>query len=421
VYQVQNSQALVAAHRRVFGRRRGRAVVARTVLLLGLTSLFTDISSEMVSTILPLYLVYTVGLSPVAFGLVDGLYQGGGALVRVASGFVGDRFRRHKEVAVVGYGLSAICKLGFLAVGGAVGALSSIIVLDRTGKGIRTAPRDALISLSTPREQLGAAFGVHRALDTTGAMLGPLLAFGMLALAPGRFDAIFVVSFCIALVGLGILFFFVENHRDERPASEAPAVSLRSAFGLLRSRHFTLVIGIGCLLGLATISDGFVYVGLQHQLGFETRFLPLLYVGTSLVYMLLAAPVGKLADRFGRVKVFIAGYLLLLALYATILVPNLTAVALIGCLVLFGVYYAATDGVLMAISSALLPEEMRGSGLALVTTGTTVSRLLGSLAFGALWTVAGLNAAVTVFIAALVVAVAVTAIAGRGLARATNA
>jgi MFS family permease len=421
VYQVQNSQALVAAHRRLIGRRRARTVVARTVVLLGLTSLFTDISSEMVSTILPLYLVYTVGLSPVAFGLVDGLYQGGGALVRVASGFVGDKFRRHKEVAVVGYGLSAVCKLGFLVVGGAVGALSSIIVLDRTGKGIRTAPRDAMISLSTPREQLGTAFGVHRALDTTGAMLGPLLAFGMLALAPGRFDAIFVVSFCVALVGLGILVLFVQNQGDDRPADEAPAVSLRSAARLLESRKFTLVIAIGCLLGLATMSDGFVYVGLQHRLGFETRFLPLLYVGTSVVYMLLAVPVGKLADKLGRLKIFVAGYLLLLALYATILVPNLTPVALVGCLVLFGLYYAATDGVLMAISSALLPEETRGSGLALVTTGTTLARLFGSLAFGALWTFAGLNVAVIAFIAALSTGIVVTAIAGRGVARATNA
>jgi MFS family permease len=421
VYQVQNSQALVAPHRRLFGRRRAGVVVGRTVLLLGLTSLFTDISSEMVSTILPLYLVYTVGLSPVAFGLVDGLYQGGGALVRVASGFVGDRFRRHKDVAVVGYGLSAVCKLGFLVVGGAVGALSSIIVLDRTGKGIRTAPRDALISLSTPREQLGTAFGVHRALDTTGAMLGPLLAFGMLAAAPGRFDAIFVVSFCVALIGLGILVLFVKNHRDDRADNAAPAVSIRSAFALLRRRHFALLIGLGCLLGVATISDGFIYVGLQHRLGFETRFLPLLYVGTSIVYMLLAVPVGKLADKFGRLKIFVAGYLLLLALYATLLVPNLTAVALVGCLVLFGLYYAATDGVLMAIATPLLPEETRGSGLALVTTGTTLSRLLGSLAFGALWTFGGLGTAVVVFSVALCGGIAVTALAGRGLARATNA
>jgi len=162
-------------------------------------------------------------------------------------------------------------------------------------------------------------------------------------------------------------------------------------------------------------------VGLQHRLGFETRFLPLLYVGTSIVYMLLAVPVGKLADRFGRFKIFVAGYLLLLALYATLLVPNLTAVALVGCLVLFGLYYAATDGVLMAIATPLLPEETRGSGLALVTTGTTLSRLLGSLAFGALWTFGGLGTAVVVFSVALCGGIAMTALAGRGLARATNA
>ena len=423
MYQVQDSQALVAAHRRLFARRRAGRLVAPTVLLLGLTSLFTDISSEMVSTILPLYLVYTVGLSPIAFGLIDGLYQGAGALVRVASGFVGDRFRRHKEVAVLGYGLSAVCKLAFVVVGGAVGALSAIIVLDRTGKGIRTAPRDAMISLSTPREELGTAFGVHRALDTTGAMIGPLVAFGMLAIAPGRFDAIFVVSFFIALIGLGILTLFVKNHRDERAAEDdtKPPVSLRSAAGLLKSRNFSLLIGIGCALGFATISDGFIYVGLQHRLGFETRFLPLLYVGTSIVYMLLAVPVGKLADRFGRLRIFASGYILLLGLYATILVPDLSAVALVGCLLLFGAYYAATDGVLMAIASPLLPEETRGSGLAFVTTGTTLSRLFGSLAFGALWTFAGLNAAVVVFIVALSLGIIGTAIFGRGVARATNA
>src|SRR5215216_1313925 len=172
MYGVQDSGALVAAHRSLFGRRR---VVGRTVLLLGLTSLFTDVSAEMVATVLPLYLVYTLGLSPLAFGVADGLYQGGAALVRVASGFVGDRWRRHKTVAAVGYGLSAACKLGYLVVGGALGGLSALILLDRTGKGIRTAPRDALISLSTPREHLGRAFGVHRALDTAGAMIGPLL------------------------------------------------------------------------------------------------------------------------------------------------------------------------------------------------------------------------------------------------------
>ena len=187
MYQAENIRAVLAG--------RGRGVrglwprVNRTVFLLGLTSLFTDISSEMVATILPLYLVYTLGFTPLQFGFIDGLYQGASALVRIASGLVGDRWQRHKEVAVLGYGLSAICKPAFLLVGAAWGGLVAVILVDRTGKGIRTAPRDALISLSTPREELATAFGVHRALDTVGAMLGPLLAFCAAGAPPRAFQA----------------------------------------------------------------------------------------------------------------------------------------------------------------------------------------------------------------------------------------
>ena len=128
----------------------------------------------MVVTVLPLYLVYVGGFSPLAFGLIDGIYNGAIAIVRLASGYIGDRWRRHKEVAVTGYGISAVCKLLLLGVGTAVSAIGAVVLLDRAGKGIRTAPRDAMISLSTPKEELGTAFGVHRAMDTTGAMLGPL-------------------------------------------------------------------------------------------------------------------------------------------------------------------------------------------------------------------------------------------------------
>jgi len=126
--------------------------VSRNVIGLGFTSLFTDISSEMVSAVLPIYLVLFLRLSPLQFGLVDGLYQGIGALVKIAFGFAADRLARHKEVAFVGYALSAACKIGLLAVGSAVGLLAAVVIADRTGKGIRTAPRDALISLSSPRE-----------------------------------------------------------------------------------------------------------------------------------------------------------------------------------------------------------------------------------------------------------------------------
>ena len=195
MYQVADSNILARGGRALVGRGT-HVQVSRTVVLLGLTSLFTDISSEMVTTILPLYLIYSLGLSPLQFGVIDGVQQGASSLVRVAAGFTADRFGRYKEVAVLGYGLSAACRIGFLLVGRSWGLIGAVVFLDRTGKGIRTAPRDALISLSTPKEHLGVAFGVHRALDTAGAVLGPLIAFGLLLLAPQGFDSIFIVSFC---------------------------------------------------------------------------------------------------------------------------------------------------------------------------------------------------------------------------------
>src|SRR3954451_9686911 len=235
MYQVSDSTALLRGHRRLLSRAPSAPRVTRTVVLLGLTSLVTDISSEMVVTVLPLYLVYVGGFTPLAFGLIDGLYQGATALVGLASGFIGDRWRRHKDVAASGYGLSAVSKLLLATIGTAVSGVGAIVPLDRIGKAIRTAPRDTMISLATPRDQLGTAFGVHRALDTTGAVLGPILAFAMLAVAPLAFHSLFLVSFCIALVGVALLVLFVDPQRVAPDAGAAPATpSLRGAFRLAR-------------------------------------------------------------------------------------------------------------------------------------------------------------------------------------------
>ena len=317
MYQVSDSTALLRGHRRLLSRGRAEPAVSRTVVLLGLTSLLTDISSEMVVAVLPLYLVAVGGFSPLAFGVIDGLYNGATAVVRLASGFIGDRFDRHKEVAAAGYGLSAICKLLLLMVGTAVSAIGAVVLLDRTGKGIRTAPRDAMISLSTPKEQLGTAFGVHRAMDTTGAMLGPLVAFGLLALAPLAFDSVFLVSFCIALLGVGVLVLFVRG-RARTPDAGVPEKrpSLRGAFGLLGQRRFRALLAAGAALSLATASDAFIFLALQEQLDLGNSLFPLLFVGSAGTFMVLAVPMGRLADRFGRGRVLLGGYALLLVVYA---------------------------------------------------------------------------------------------------------
>ena len=390
--------------------------VGRTVVLLGLTSLLTDISSEMVVAVLPLYLVYVGGFSPLAFGLIDGIYNGATAIVRLSSGFAGDRWRRHKEIAVAGYGVSALCKLLLMTVGTAVSAIGAVVLLDRTGKGIRTAPRDAMISLSTPREQLGTAFGVHRALDTTGALLGPLVAFGLLALSPQAFDSVFLVSFCIAVLGVAVLALLVPPMRElGRVGRRAAAPSLRQALGLMRvARYRALVMAAG-VLSLATASDAFIFLILQEELDLGASLFPLLFVGSAGAFMLLAVPLGRLADRIGRDRVFLGGYGLLLGIYAILLSPVGGWLLLTTALGLLGAYYAATDGVVMALGSAVVPEESsEEAGLALLGTATSLARLIASVAFGGLWTLWGADAAIVIFGVALLAAAGLAAALLRG-------
>jgi hypothetical protein len=323
---------------------------------------------------------------------------------------VSDRWRRHKQVAAAGYGLSAVCKLGLLAVGGMWAGIAGMILLDRTGKGVRTAPRDAMISLSTPAADLGRAFGVHRTLDTTGALLGPLVAFALLAAIPGAFDAVFVTSFCAAVIGLGVLVLFVEEPVLAPSPPRTSAGSRQVVLGLLGNTRVRALVVAATVLGLATVSDGFVYLALQRQASLPVGFFPLLAVGTAFVYMLLAAPLGRLADRAGRGLVLLAGHLLLVVVYAILLSAASGVVVVALSLGLLGAQYAATDGMLAALTSAVLPAGVRTSGLALVATGTALSRLAGSVLFGAVWAVWGLRAALAGFLVGQLVAVAVAAL-----------
>jgi MFS family permease len=411
MYTVQDTSSI----RRNLTTGRLKERVGGTVLLLGTCSLLTDISSEMVSAILPLYLVATLGFSPLQYGFVDGLYQGASAIVRLISGFLGDRLNRHKSVAAFGYGLSAVCKLGLAVVGGALGGLSALILLDRTGKGIRTAPRDAMISLSAPKKELGLAFGVHRAMDTAGAMIGPVLAFVLLAAAPNAFSNLFLVSFFIGMLGFFVIALLVREPRQKAPAAEKP--DLKAAAKLLQATEFRALTIAGAALGLATVSDGFIYLTLRQQVDFSNAVFPLLATGTAVLYMLLAAPLGRVADRFGRARVLIGGYVVLLAVYCLLLLPSAGYASLIAVLALLGTYYAATDGVLMAMGSEHIPEALRGSGLALLGTATSITRLFASILFGVLWTLAGVETAIALFAAGLVIAMAL-AVRGLKVARA---
>ncbi|MFD7374549.1 MFS transporter [Streptomyces mirabilis] len=419
------------------------------MLALGAVSLITDVSSEMVTAVLPLYLVTGLGLSPLGFGLLDGIYNGFSALVRLIGGHLADRGGgRHKWVAGFGYALSAACK-PLLLLAHTLTPIGLILAADRTGKGLRTAPRDALISLSSTPETRGRAFGVHRAMDTAGALFGPLVAFLILRATVDGYDAVFTVSFCVAVVGVLVLVLFVPNSvngartkpdpdgartksapDDARTKSApdgtrtksapdgarspatgtapqatsgdtAPRPTLRAALALLARPDLRRVTLCALLLGLATVSDSFVYLLLQRRLGVPDRWFALLPLGTAAAFLLLAVPLGRLADRVGRWRVFLAGHAALLLAYALLLTSWHGTALPYAVLLLHGCFYAATDGVLMAVASESVPEELRSSGLALVQTGQALARFVCSLGFGAAWTAWGDRTALTASTVAL--------------------
>ncbi|MEN3357204.1 MAG: hypothetical protein V7637_1186 [Mycobacteriales bacterium] len=397
-----------AADQAASGRRRLAARrVSGAVVAMGFVSFFTDTSAEMVTAILPLYLVLQVGLTPLAYGVVDGIYQGVTVAVRILGGYAADRWRRPKLVCGVGYGLSAITKLGLLGVSSA-GSISGLLAVDRTGKGLRTAPRDAIIAGSTEPAGLGRAFGVHRAMDTAGAMLGPLIAFALLAAVPGSYNSVFVMSFAIAVIGLAVLGLFAPDVRWS--GDGAQRASLRGLGRLLRDRRLLLVTVVAGVLALVTVSDGFVYLTLQKKLAAATEVFPLFALGTATVYLALAVPFGRLADRVGRRTVFVGGHIGLLGSYLLLLAPVPALVACVGALALFGAYYAATDGVLSATAAELLPAHLRTSGLAIVQTAVAGGRLCSSLLFGLAWTLLGnQTGALGIFAVALAVAIPIGA------------
>lgn len=374
------------------------ARVSPVVWKLGLTSFLTDISSEMVYSVLPVYLVLHLHLSPLQYGAIDGVYNGlAVVLVSLAGGLVADLSKRHKEVALAGYGLSAVCKMLLLAAGGLWGWIIVVVGLDRIGKGARSAPRDAMISLNTHPHLMASAFAVHRALDAGGALLGPIVAFVLLAQLPGGFDVLWVTSFLFAILGVSALWLYVPKPKANLFTVDRQ-ISRRSLSALLASPRFATLAGCGLFLSLATVNDGFIYLVLQQKGGTNAGFLPLFFVATAASYMLFSIPVGFCADRFGRAPIFLSGYVVLGFIYLLLLsMPDIGLLTQVGCLLLLGLYYAGTEGVLMAMASSVVSPEMRTSGLAILATAIALGKMGSSVLFGWMWDAYGVWSAISVY------------------------
>lgn len=394
------------------GATRRTARVSSTVVALGVVSLLTDVSSEATAAVLPLYLTAALGLSVVAYGVIDGLYQGVSSAVRIAAGWAADRGDHPKHVALVGYGLSAASRLGLLFASG-FGAITAVVVGDRIGKGIRTAPRDALIAASSPPTELGRSFGVHRMLDTGGAAAGPVIAFVVLLLVPEGYRTVFVVSLAFALLGIVVLGALVPDRRPRAERARNGAAPAPFRWRLLAAPRLTRLLVAAGLLGLVTIGDGFLYLVLHDRLDFAPMWFPLLFVGTNVVYFSLAVPIGRLGDRIGGRRVFIGGQVSLLGAYALAALPLAGAEAVtasVTCLVALGAFYASTDGILAALASAFVPVEARTSGIAAAQTVVAATRFIAATAFGLLWFALGSSTALAVVACALAALIPVAAL-----------
>ncbi len=396
--------------------RRGLRTVSSTVVAFGIVSMLTDISSESITAILPLYVTAYLGLSTIAFGFLDGLYQGISALVRIAGGYTSDRVGRPKWVAFVGYAVAAVARVGLLFASGFT-ALTLVISADRIGKGIRTAPRDAVITAASRPEDLGVSFGVHRTLDNIGAAVGPLLAFLILLLIPNGYGTIFLASLAFAVIGVMILGLFVPNVRTGpvlAPASrrDGAASGPRPKFdwATVVSGPMRRVLAAAGILGLLTIGDGFIYLVLQARSDFAAQWFPLMYVGTNIAFLGLAIPLGRLADRVGRARVFVLGHLGLLAAYVIAVLPLQDVVATLLCLLFLGAFYAATDGVLAALAAQLTTPETHGTGIAAAQTVVAIARFLSAAGFGILWYALGREISLFLVAGALVVAIPLIAV-----------
>jgi MFS family permease len=352
-----------------------------SVVVLGFVSLCMDISSELVHSLLPLFLVGVLGASTLTVGLIEGIAEATAALAKMFSGVISDRVGKRKLLVVIGYGLSAVTKPLF-PVAGSVGTILAARFADRIGKGIRGAPRDALITDITPERIRGAAFGLRQALDTVGACAGPLLAIGLMALYAGDFRAVFWWAVAPAAIAVALLIFGVREPDGTKPNGEKGWPIRRADLARMSGAYWRVAV-IGIVFTLARFSEAFLVLKGQ-QAGLPLVLVPLVMVLMNLVYAAAATPAGVLSDRIGRRKVLVAGLFSLVA--ADLLLaftPGLVGLFLgVG---LWGLHMGLSQGLLSALVADTAPADLRGTAFGIFHLLTGLALLAASVLAGFLW------------------------------------
>jgi len=382
------------------------------VWILGFVSMLMDISSEMIHSLLPLFMVGTLGASAFMVGLIEGLAESTALVVKVFSGTLSDYLGKRKGLAVFGYALGALTKPLF-AIAPVIGVVLTARLLDRAGKGIRGAPRDALVADIAPAEVRGAAFGLRQSLDTVGAFLGPLLAVGLMLLWANDFRAVFWVAVIPGLMAVALLFFGLrepEHHQTTKRTNPIQRESLKRLGG-----SYWWVVGIGAVFTMARFSEAFLVLR-ALQGGVPVALVPLVMVAMNLVYALSAYPFGKLSDRMSHKTLLALGLIVLIAADLVLATNDHWGVVLAG-VALWGVHMGMTQGLLATMVADTAPADLRGTAYGFFNLVSGLAMLVASVLAGLLWD--RLGASFTFYAGAAFCAVALVGLAWQPVRRLT--
>jgi MFS family permease len=356
------------------------ARIPRAVWALGGVSLLMDVSSEMIHSLLPVFLVTTLAASAFTVGLIEGAAEATALIVKVFSGTLSDYWGRRKPLAVLGYGMAALSKPLF-ALAATAGLVFTARMLDRVGKGIRGAPRDALLADVTPAAVRGAAFGLRQSLDTVGAFLGPLIAIGLMLLWANDFRAVFWVAIFPAALSVALLVFGVQE--PDRPPG-TPTVNPITRENLRRlSRDYWWVVSIAAIFTLARFSEAFLVLRAQDG-GLALALVPLVLIAMNVVYALAAYPFGRLADRVSQPRLLALGLVVLIGA-DLLLAYSGQGVWVWGGIALWGLHMGMTQGLLATMVAQTAPENLRGTAFGLFNLVSGVAMLIASAVAGLLW------------------------------------
>jgi MFS family permease len=378
------------------------------VWALGVVSLLMDLSSEMIHALLPLYLVTVMGASALTVGVIEGIAEATAQIVKVFSGALSDRLGKRKLLTAIGYGLAAFTKPVF-PLAPSIGWVFGARFVDRIGKGIRGAPRDALIADITPPHLRGASFGLRQSLDTIGAFLGPLVAIGLMMATADNFTLVFWIAVVPAFLSFGLIAFGVSE--PDRPLELAPVRAPLSRVQIARlGTTFWIVVALASVFTLARFSEAFLLLRAQ-SVGLTLAVVPAVLVLMNVVYALSAWPAGALSDRIGRFGLLACGFALLIVADLALAFAGDVATLAVG-VALWGLHMGLTQGVLASLVADTAPAALRGTAFGLFNLVTGVATLAASVIAGALWDIAG--AQMTFFAGAIFTALA---LAGLPLAR----